>query len=104
MFEEPGNIPPATRPPVVPPSRMPRGNSDVSEDDAVLMHGLSTTIHETVEEVNKNEHVRDTGSLYSGLQSIPQDPNLECVVCGKIFKLGQIQNYKRHVKTCTGSK
>ena len=64
---------------------------------------LDENILDTVAEVNENERVGDTRQIDSGLQSIPQDPNLQCVVCGKIFKIGQIQNFKRHVATCTGS-
>ena len=49
---------------------------------------------------NQDEQAR---SISSGLQSIPPDPNLECVLCGKVFKIGQIQSFKRHSDTCTGS-
>ena len=31
-------------------------------------------------------------------------PDLECVICQKVFKIGQIQLYKRHVRSCIGSK
>lgn len=78
-----------------------RKDSQPSEDE-VLMHNLNETIADTVAEVNENEQVTD--SVATGLQSLPQDPNLECVMCHKVFKIGQIQNYKRHVVTCTGSK
>lgn len=71
--------------------------------DGELMKGLNEAILDTVAEVNENECVRDTGPIVSGLQSLPTDPNLQCVVCGKVFKIGQIQNFKRHVKTCTGT-
>ena len=74
-----------------------------ADDNGVLMHHLSENILDTVAEVNENERVGDTRQIDSGLQSIPQDPNLQCVVCGKIFKIGQIQNFKRHVATCAGN-
>ena len=44
-----------------------------------------------------------THSNTSQLRAPAQDPNLQCVLCGKIFKIGQMQNFKRHVATCTGS-
>ena len=74
-----------------------------TDDNGVLMHQLNENILDTVAEVNENERVGDTRQIDSGLQSIPQDPNLQCVVCGKIFKIGQIQNFKRHVATCAGN-
>ena len=61
------------------------------------MRNLMGTIKDTFEEVNEDEEV---GSINSSLQSIPPDPNLECVLCGKVFKIGQIQNFKRHSETC----
>lgn len=78
----------------------PRKESDANEDEQVLMKNLSGAIKETFEEVNQDEQAQ---SISSGLQSIPPDPNLECVLCGKVFKIGQIQNFKRHSETCTGS-
>jgi hypothetical protein len=83
---------------------VPRKDSDAIEGEQVLMKDLGAAIQYTVAEVNENERLRDTGSIESGLQSIvPTDPNLQCVTCGKIFKIGQIQNFKRHSDTCTGS-
>lgn len=73
------------------------------DDKGVLMHQLDENILDTVAEVNENERIGDTRQIDSGLQLIPQDPNLQCVVCGKIFKIGQIQNFKRHVATCAGN-
>ena len=88
--------------PMQPKPPMSRKESELGYD-GVLMEGLSEAIVDTVAEVNENERVGDTGPIASGLQSLPQDPNLQCVVCGKVFKIGQIQNFKRHVKTCTGT-
>ena len=31
---------------------------------------------------------------------VPLDPNLKCPTCGKAFKKGRIQKYKRHVQMC----
>ena len=35
----------------------------------------------------------------TGLQA-PEDPNLTCVVCGRVFRLGEIQLFRSHVATC----
>ena len=33
----------------------------------------------------------------------PIDPNLVCQLCRRGFKIGEIQKYRRHVASCTGS-
>ena len=33
----------------------------------------------------------------------PFDPNLVCPVCRRQFRIGEIQKFKRHVNTCTGT-
>jgi hypothetical protein len=79
----------------------PRKASDANDEEQGLMENLSTTIKETFKEINEEEQ---TPSIQSGLQSLPPDPNLQCVMCGKVFKIGQIQNFKRHSETCTGTR
>ena len=74
-----------------------------TDGNGVLMRHLNENILDTVAEVNENERIGDTRQIDSDLESIPQDPNLQCIVCGKIFKIGQIQNFKRHVATCAGN-
>ncbi|CAI8005759.1 hypothetical protein GBAR_LOCUS4387 [Geodia barretti] len=78
----------------------PRKASDANDEEQGLMENLSTTIKATFEEINEEE---PTPSIQSGLQSLPPDPNLQCVMCGKVFKIGQI-NFKRHSETCTGTR
>ena len=75
-----------------------------SDNNGVLMQRLNENIIETVAEVSENERIGDTREIDTSLQSLPRDPNLQCVVCGKVFKIGQIQNFKRHVASCTGAK
>eukprot|EP00731_Ephydatia_muelleri_P039069 Em1081g1a len=47
---------------------------------------------------------RDTAGWGGGLDETgefaPLDPNLRCPTCGKAFKKGRIQKYKRHVQMC----
>ena len=78
-------------------------NSEPNGDE-VLMRNLRDDIQDTAAGVEESDRVGDTGLLASGLPSLPQDPNLVCVVCNKVYKIGQIQHFKRHVKSCTGSK
>ena len=80
---------------------MTRNDSEQSAGGEGLMRNLNGAIADTVAKVNENEY--EGGAIVSPLQSLPQDPNLQCVVCGKVFKIGEIQKYRRHVETCTGS-
>lgn len=78
-------------------SSQPKASVLCEESEPVmglLMHQLSENIVETVAEVNEDKCIEDIDS------DLPQDPNLQCVVCGKIFKIGQIQIFKRHVAAC----
>ena len=93
------NVAPGSQ--LVPPV-LRRTSEPNSDDGELLMKHLSEDILDTVAEVNESDHVGDGGKVVSGLQSLPPDPNLQCVACGKYFKIGQIQLYKRHVATCTG--
>ena len=52
------------------------------------------------EAVNIEEKVIDS-SLESMDDARPLDSNLICPLCGKQYRIGQIQNYKRHVHDCT---
>ena len=40
-------------------------------------------------------------SLPAEGDTIPLDPNLVCPTCGKQFRLGEIQKFKRHASSCT---
>ena len=33
----------------------------------------------------------------------PYDPNLVCPMCRRRFRIGEIQKFRRHVNTCTGT-
>ncbi len=34
---------------------------------------------------------------------VPFDPNLVCFKCGRQFRLGEIQKYKKHVSSCSSA-
>ena len=33
----------------------------------------------------------------------PYDPNLTCVICQKMFRIGEIQRYRTHTENCVGT-
>ena len=82
------------------PEQRPRQNSE-QQDENRLMKGLNTEIHETAAGVEAN--VQSEEEL-SSLEGAPMDPNLVCPMCAQGYRVGEIQKYRRHVKSCQGSK
>jgi len=74
--------------------------SSVQQDENRLMKGLDTEIHDTAADVEANVQSKEDESL----QDAPMDPNLVCPMCGHGYRVGEIQRYRRHVKSCHGSK
>ena len=70
------------------------------QDENRLMKGLDTEIHDTAADVQANVQSKEEESL----QDAPMDPNLVCPMCGHGYRVGEIQRYRRHVKSCRGSK
>jgi len=70
------------------------------QDENRLMKGLDTEIHDTAADVQANVQSKEEESL----QDAPMDPNLVCPMCGHGYRVGEIQRYRRHVKSCHGSK
>ena len=66
-----------------------------------LQKELDDEIHQQAAQViqevsgNGNEVVTDLPR--------PLDPNLVCPMCTREFRIGEIQKFRRHVNTCTGS-
>ncbi len=60
------------------------------------MHGLSLDISQTVK-----GYERDLGESFE--ETTPLDPNLVCPLCNKQFRIGEIQAFRSHVQTCTGT-
>ena len=61
---------------------------------------LSTSIDAQMHDVSEyfmDEEGRE--HPVTGLQA-PEDPNLTCVVCGRVFGLREIQRFRSHVATC----
>ena len=75
--------------------------NSAQQDENRLMKGLNTEIHETAAGVEAN--VQSEEELTS-LEGAPMDPNLVCPMCAQGYRVGEIQKYRRHVKSCRGSK
>ena len=58
-----------------------------------LTPGINTEVQNVV------KGVLDDGAM-GKVTGIPYDPNLTCVVCGKVFRIGEIQLYRNHTMTC----
>ena len=81
------------------PEQRHRQNSE-QQDENRLMKGLNTEIHETAAGVEANVQSEELSSL----ECAPMDPNLVCPMCARGYRVGEIQKYRRHVKSCRGSK
>lgn len=66
-----------------------------------LLHGITTEIHNTAAGVGRQ--VDYNPELESLSPQAPFDPNLVCPMCRRQFKIGEIQKYRQHVKTCHGT-
>ena len=79
-----------------PPQKTPvsREYSETTGDGGLLMENLDQDISDTAAKVNVTRSI---------VEAPPVDPNLHCVLCDKYFGIGEIQLYRRHVATCTGS-
>jgi len=71
------------------------------QDKNRQIKGLNTEILDMVAEVEVN--LQSNEELES-VQGAPMDPNLVCPMCGNGYRVGEIQRYRRHVKSCHVSK
>ena len=64
-----------------------------------LAENLSVTIREGMLYVGKLTQTLDqTPQDNEG----PEDQNLKCLKCGRVYKIGEIQYYRKHCKNCQG--
>ena len=62
-----------------------------------LADNLSVIIDEQVSYVSKLTQTPDqTPRDNEG----PEDQNLKCLKCGRVYKIGEIQYYRKHCKNC----
>ena len=66
-----------------------------------LVKELDDEIHQQAAEVIQ-EVSGGRQTVKTDLQR-PFDPNLVCPMCRRQFRIGEIQKFKRHVNTCTGT-
>ena len=57
------------------------------------------------EHMSRNPAMSTDGSRPVDDESIgvPYDPNLICLMCRKIFRIGEIQLFRRHISYCVGT-
>ena len=60
--------------------------------------GIKREIYHIAKDEMKSKSETPQALAYEG---IPYDPNLVCPKCHLRFRIGEIQKYRRHVKTCT---
>ena len=65
-----------------------------SSDKLQHVGGGTSCIGDVIKEGNDRRGFVDTDS------PAPLDQNLKCLLCGKVFKKGRIQNFRLHVETC----
>ena len=77
------------------PFAQPNRNStpDGYLQNTAIAHGTSC-ISAGIQRGTDSREFEETYSLG------PLDQNLKCLVCGKVFRKGQIQKYKHHAKMC----
>ena len=76
-------------------------NSDVAENP--LIEGIDTDMLAAQEEVHRmyadpNDSINDPEQSFE----IPFDPNLVCPKCGRQFRRGEIQKFRKHHEGCSG--
>ena len=64
-----------------------------------LAENLSVIIHEQVSYVGK---LTQTPGQTPRDNEGPEDQNLKCLKCGRVYKIGEIQYYRKHCKNCQG--
>ena len=78
------------------PNVQEQGQKALRLGDDVLTPGITQQMH-VVAEVLGDDHEGGGARQVTG---VPYDPNLKCVVCGKEFRIGEIQLLRSHVATC----
>ena len=68
-------------------------------DDEVLMRELDSEIVKAAWAVQANVEP-DKSRMSITEDDIPLDPNLVCPTCGRSYRIGEIQRFRRHVAAC----
>ena len=67
--------------------------------DDILTPGINTEVHGVAQDVTNKQEVGGSQEV----TGVPYDPNLTCVTCGKVFRIGEIQLYRSHNANCPGT-
>ena len=65
----------------------------------ILSPGIATEVHGMAQDVI--EEMEDGGG--HEVIGTPYDPNLTCIICQKMFRIGEIQLYRTHTEHCNGT-
>ena len=82
-------------------------DSDSDIEENVILKGIDDEIHEMAEEVRRMSRRPSADEVMFDDEdsSLPYDPNLICPKCGRQYRVGGIQKFKRHmVDFCTGKR
>ena len=82
-----------------------QGGSLANANENTLEKGIDGDIRRAARNVKKQLAGRESlvGPGGKGGVEAPFDPNLVCPSCGLKFRIGEIQKFKRHAATCTGT-
>ena len=72
-------------------------------NENTLEKGIDKDIRRAARNVKKQMAGREPSVGGGGGVEAPYDPNLTCPSCGLKFRIGEIQKFKRHASTCTGT-
>ena len=82
----------------------PLGGSQVNLNENTLEKGIDRDIRRAASNVKKEIGGQGASAGAKGRSGMaPYDPNLVCPSCGEKFRIGEIQKFKRHASTCTGT-
>ena len=76
----------------------PTGDGRANANENTLEKGIDGDIRRAA----KKQMGGKESSVGGGVEA-PYDPNLTCPSCGFRFRIGEIQKFKRHASTCTGT-
>lgn len=84
----------------------PVGGSQVNLNENTLEKGIDVDIRRAARNIKKQSAGRESPAGMKGVGGVeaPFDPNLVCPTCRLGFRIGEIQKFKRHAATCTGTK
>ena len=83
---------------LIPPVPESRQHIPSGPQENALIQGISTEIHTVAANIAKQ--VERNPELESLSPQAPFDPNLICPLCRWQFRIGEIQKYRKHVKSC----